>query len=927
MGQRKARARWGVFALTLFVTSLMVGGGVYTNLTARTANMPQGPPSGPISTESSAVVDRAAAPSPLATPSSTWLNVSGAPGPSPRYGASMAYDPKIDSVVLFGGSSLSYQSSSGGSYVFFNDTWTYRGGVWTNISSTVGTHPPAREFASFTYDAKDGLLILAGGYGYYLTYPGSCARLCGDMWSFNGTHWAPIPLPSAFPAPSSGGGYLMAAYDSTDGYVVTTDHVYYNNLRSTYSYVGGVWTNLSSIAPFTSGAALVDDPVNHGVLLFGGYTQRLLAQGGSSLDTENWFFRGGNWTNITQNLTVTPPPVQDYPAIAWDNDTQSVVLAAYNYTITPTSRFEGMSTWEFNGTWTNVSRGAQPTIAVAGTLAWDGADRSAVLFGGMTTPSSPFEYTNATWIYSSAPPIERLSVSASPDPADSGAPITLTASFLDGTPPFQYSWQFGDGGTSSNASPVHAYNAPGTYAITLNLTDGIGHLARASSDLLVVAAPSIHLSASSNPTDVGLSTSFQDGVTGGAGAGTIDWQFGDGGTAHGPSPTHTFTSAGNYTVRAWVNDSGGSHPSATFVEKVHSALAVSISPSPTSPALGELVNFSATATGGTAPYTYAWSFGDGGTGGNLRNISHIFTTNGPFEAQVVVGDAAGNSVYAIDNLSVALNISLLADWHVGASPLAMAFVSTVHGGVPGYSYHWSFGDGGTSEAPNPAYTYSVPGYYTAIVSVVDQEGQVAHADWSVLVVPGGGPLRVFVAVAPATVAVGAEASVTATIQGGSGGYALSWSAPGLSCGKPIVLTQQCSAPSVGTYSVELSITDASGATTSGTASLLVTNTPVGTKTPGGPSETNPLWGSQLLWAGAGAVIAIGLILGVQYLLGRPSTVAGARKDPRYAMFDSDRDGERSGGAPEPPEGPAAGAPRDPAPSGGIPSEDALEDLL
>src|SRR5207302_2617289 len=53
-----------------------------------------------------------------------------------------------------------------------------------------------------------------------------------------------------------------------------------------------------------------------------------------------------------------------------------------------------------------------------------------------------------------------------------------------------YVWNFGDGGTGSGVSPAHAYNAAGTYSITLTVTDNFGAQAMALTN--ASRSPAIH---------------------------------------------------------------------------------------------------------------------------------------------------------------------------------------------------------------------------------------------------------------------------------------------------------------------------------------------------------------------------------------------------------------------------------------------------
>ena len=98
------------------------------------------------------------------------------------------------------------------------------------------------------------------------------------------------------------------------------------------------------------------------------------------------------------------------------------------------------------------------------------------------------------------------------------------------------------------------------------------------------------------------------------------------------------------------------------------------------------MNFSALATGGTPPYTYSWSFGDGGTGGNLSNITHIYTTNGPFLASVTVVDHVGGMATAEVNIWIKLEAIAGLTTVSQAAPFTVNFLGQAQGGVPPYSF-------------------------------------------------------------------------------------------------------------------------------------------------------------------------------------------------------------------------------------------------
>ncbi|HKV89797.1 MAG TPA: hypothetical protein VJQ43_01195, partial [Thermoplasmata archaeon] len=95
----------------------------------------------------------------------TWTNITASVGVSPptRYYPSLTYDPSLGAAVLFGGFNVNVPS--GGPSPYRNDTWEFKNGSWTNVTSHAGPAPPARWEAGLAYDANDSSLVLFGGTG------------------------------------------------------------------------------------------------------------------------------------------------------------------------------------------------------------------------------------------------------------------------------------------------------------------------------------------------------------------------------------------------------------------------------------------------------------------------------------------------------------------------------------------------------------------------------------------------------------------------------------------------------------------------------------------------------------------------------------------------------------------------------------------
>ncbi len=796
---------------------------------------------------------------PLAT-GPYWTNLSTAGAPPARL---VVTDDPADGYVL------GYAFSA--SAVPEGYTWTLSDGVWTNITSSAGS-PPLWTFSdrpfAMTYDPVDGYVLAVGGTGGTWAFQGgSWAKLSPTCYGVNGA------LLSQCPSWGSAGGppfsrSVMLAPDPVDGYVLALGYSSYS-LGSywsweTWKFASDQWTlqcphsttatsdcytwgtdapaprSFSSMAP--AGAS--------GVLLFGGYTNTAL--------NDSWTYLGGVWTPVA---SPSVPSARFSDALAFDTAANATILYG-GESLTPAATFAvDNDTWVFaGGAWTNITSDPVPTPSgttpVLAGVAYDPVDQEIVLAESLGTNLGAGSYT---WMWGSTPPIVGLSAHSSPVEADANSVVTFESQYLGGTSPVSLLWSFGDGATGHGSPVAHAYTSSGNYTVELTASDSANDTD--STNLTISVVPSVTSRASGlpDPTDAGLPTTFDPGIAGGTSNPTFAWSFGDGASATTMRPVHTFASAGNYPVSVWANDTGGGSSRSNYSETVDPALAVSVSASPSSPSLGQIVNFSSVASGGTPGYTYAWTFGDGGTGGNLRNISHIFTTNGPFSAAVHVTDVAGGTVTASINLTVALNLSVEGSWRLGATPLPVAFLSRVSGGIPGYSYAWSFGDGGTSSAPAPTHTYNASGTYEAILVVTDAAGTQAQASWAVDAARGGGPLAATLSLNPSHIELSATANVSAMVSGGDGGYTVSWAVPGASCQSAGLLSELCGAPVDGVYPVHFAIVDAGGHATVAIANLSVGKLPSQPVGPRGPSgiPSYLLWGAGI--AGVAVLVAIILV--------------------------------------------------------------------
>ena len=137
----------------------------------------------------------------------------------------------------------------------------------------------------------------------------------------------------------------------------------------------------------------------------------------------------------------------------------------------------------------------------------------------------------------------------------------LTVSFTDtstdsGGTIGSHAWTFGDGGTSSATNPTHTYAAGGTYSVTETVTDSGNGSTSSKTSAVTVSASGGTPTANFTYTISRLTVNFTDTSTDSGGSiGMHSWNFGDGSTSTAANPSHTYASAGTYSVSETVYDS------------------------------------------------------------------------------------------------------------------------------------------------------------------------------------------------------------------------------------------------------------------------------------------------------------------------------------------------------------------------------------
>lgn len=171
---------------------------------------------------------------------------------------------------------------------------------------------------------------------------------------------------------------------------------------------------------------------------------------------------------------------------------------------------------------------------------------------------------------STAPAPTNSPPTASFDPSCTGLTCTFTdrSTDSDGTVK-AWSWNFGDGATSTAQSPSRTYAASGTYAVSLTVTDdkgGTGSTTRTVTVTAPTTPPPSNVAPTAGFTEscTDLTCRFTD--TSGDSDGTVvawSWNFGDGTTSTAQHPSRTYGAGGTYSVSLTVTDDKGATGSTT----------------------------------------------------------------------------------------------------------------------------------------------------------------------------------------------------------------------------------------------------------------------------------------------------------------------------------------------------------------------------
>lgn len=517
----------------------------------------------------------------------------------------MAYDANLSELVLFDGCpSVPVLACPDA-----NTTWTYNGISWTNWSGSFrSAHAPSpspRILEGMDYDPALGGVVLFGG----TEYVDSTWISFDDTWLFNGTsaapRWTNITAAVGYPHQSGGGAVSWTAgalaFDPALNELVAVDGCSDLALNGCTSVWDDTWYlnatsgwSAASAAPGGSsthlyGSSAAYDESDGDLVLFGGYDAGEAAT-----------------SNLTYLLNATG---------AWRNITSDDAGCVGTSCYTPPARQQSAMTWDGQLGGVFLTGGYDP-----GTESWF---------------NDSWLFSNGTWLPANLTGLpapagyEPVAEPAMPETSEPLAPVVI--------------------GGSGPCSPGCAtnewvYEEPPQPSVTV--TPMIG--------------------------DAQMPIAFNSTLAPGSGSGTAgNWNvsFGDGfssvpGRARGVDTNASVPVI--YDVNHSYADPGTYQPTVSWTDFYYIVGAYSSTPVTLNPVIaatiiasaetitvGSTVTFSADVTGGTPPYTYFWSFGNGNNSTAEDPPPQLYSTVGFPKVTLTVTDAVDRHGY--DKLVLAVD--------------------------------------------------------------------------------------------------------------------------------------------------------------------------------------------------------------------------------------------------------------------------------
>ncbi len=266
--------------------------------------------------------------------------------------------------------------------------------------------------------------------------------------------------------------------------------------------------------------------------------------------------------------------------------------------------------------------------------------------------------------------------------------------------PDTWSWNFGDGTTSTQQHPNHQYAQPGQYNVCLEITNACG--TSEVCNFVEVSCPAPDANFSTQITD--LVVQFFDNSS--PAATSWLWTFGDGQAANVQHPIHTYATGGTYQVCLMASSICGT---STICKQV---VANCLAPESGFDFSSDGLSISLMDISANNPTGWMWTFGDG-QNSTMQNPNHVYSSPGTYDVCLQATNQCGSTTVC-QNVTVSCTTPI-ASFSTQSNGLEVNFLDQSINSPT--NWLWDFGDGQSSTLSSPSHTYAMPGAYMVCLQV------------------------------------------------------------------------------------------------------------------------------------------------------------------------------------------------------------------
>lgn len=294
-----------------------------------------------------------------------------------------------------------------------------------------------------------------------------------------------------------------------------------------------------------------------------------------------------------------------------------------------------------------------------------------------------------------------------------------------------WAWNFGDGTSSISQNPSHTFSTPGTYSVSLVVSNASGCIDTVTRSMNVFPVPNANFS--SNNVCLNGSTNFfdQSQIVGG-GTFQYAWNFGDNTTDTLMNPQHTYTAPGTYNVNLSITTPFGCTATALLPVTVYPL------PVPDFSAGNVCLNYpvqiidNSTINSGNIS-GWSWTLGNGGSS-TAQNPTVFYPTAGFYTITLEVTSNQGCKNNMTDSVEVYAAPSPQPTAGTGCVGDNIPFADTSSGSNNNIvTWDWTFGNGGTGTLANENSVYNTAGTFVATLTTTNSNGCRATATTNVII--------------------------------------------------------------------------------------------------------------------------------------------------------------------------------------------------